>query len=136
MPYKCEIGKVGATWYYFPRYEYGLYNKGGKVAKAESKLHLKYAKEGRLSFGVDAFKLPHGTFEGRHCKPLTSYSAKNLITIAADEKMIRDKIRRVRSLKEGGVRIEKRLRLPVQIYEIESVSEMGNIADKMAEKLA
>jgi hypothetical protein len=41
-----------------------------------------------------------GTLEGRCCRKFY-YSAKNLITIKAEEKMIRDEIQRVVVVKES-----------------------------------
>jgi hypothetical protein len=66
-----------------------------------TKLHVKYDKEGRFSFGVAAVKLLDGTVEGRRCRTF-DYSAKNLITITAEEKMVREEIKRVKALGTGG----------------------------------
>jgi hypothetical protein len=41
----------------------------------------------------------------------------------------------VRGLKTDGQWVEKRIRLPGQLYENDSVIEMGNIAEKTASKL-
>jgi hypothetical protein len=74
--------------YSFPWDDDGLYDNEGSVADVETKLHVKYAKEGRLSFGVAAVELLDGTKEGGRCKTF-DYSAKNIITITAEEKMIK-----------------------------------------------
>jgi hypothetical protein len=63
------------------------------------------------------------------------YSAKNLITITAEEKMIAEEINRVRGLKTDGQWVEKCIHLPEKLYENDSVMEMGNIAEKTATKL-
>jgi hypothetical protein len=55
-----------------------VYSKEGDLAKVETKLHVKYAKEGRFSFGVTTVKLLDGTVEGRRCRTF-DYSAKNLV---------------------------------------------------------
>jgi hypothetical protein len=60
-----------------------VYNKEGDLEKVETKLHVKYAKEARFSFGVAAVKLLDGTVEGRQCRTFDD-SAKNLITITAE----------------------------------------------------
>jgi hypothetical protein len=52
----------------FPSDEDGLYNKEGEVAKGDMKLHVKYVKEGRFSFGIASVKLPDGAVNGRRCK--------------------------------------------------------------------
>jgi hypothetical protein len=67
---KCEIGRTGETVYTFPRDNDGVYNKDGDLAKVDTKLHVKSAKEGRFSFGVAAVKLLDGTVEGRQCRTL------------------------------------------------------------------
>jgi hypothetical protein len=81
---KCEIRRTGLTAYSFPRDEDGLYIKDGDIADVDTKLHEKYPKEGRLSFGVSAVELQDGTVEGRHTRTF-DYSAKNLVTITAEK---------------------------------------------------
>jgi hypothetical protein len=49
--------------------------------------------------------------------------------------MIAEEINRVRGLKTDGQWVKKRIRLPGQLYENDSVMEMGNIAEKTATKL-
>jgi hypothetical protein len=80
---KNEIGRTGETVYSFPRDENGMYAKEGGIPDVDTKLHVKYAKEGRFSFGVASVELSDGTLEGRRCATF-DYSAKNLITITAD----------------------------------------------------
>jgi hypothetical protein len=75
---QCEIGRTGETVYTFPRDNDGVYNKDGDLAKVDTKLHVKYAKEGRFPFGVSAVKLLDGTVQGRRCRTFY-YSAKNLV---------------------------------------------------------
>jgi hypothetical protein len=69
-----------------------------------------------------------GNLEGRRCRTF-DYSAKNLITITGEEKMIRDEIKRVKTLATGGQWVEKRQRLPGQLYENDNITEMDNIAE-------
>jgi hypothetical protein len=97
--------------YSFPRDADGVYNSEGEVAKLDTKLHVKYAKEGRFSCGVAAVKMHDGTVEGRRCRTF-DYLAKNLIPITREEKIIRDAIKRVRTLATAGQWVEKRERLP------------------------
>jgi hypothetical protein len=85
---KTDIGRTGETVDSFPRDDDGLYENEGSIADVETMLHVKYAKEGRFSFRVAAVALLDGTIEGRRCKTF-DYSAKNLITITAEEKMIK-----------------------------------------------
>jgi hypothetical protein len=49
--------------------------------------------------------------------------------------MIAEEIKRVRGLKLDGQWLEKSIRLSGQLYENDSVVEMGNIAEKSANKL-
>jgi hypothetical protein len=62
-----------------------MYDKEGNIPDVETKLHVKYAKEGRFSFGVASVELSNGTLEARRCETF-DYSAKNLITITAGKK--------------------------------------------------
>jgi hypothetical protein len=130
---KCEIGRPGETVYYFLRDAGGVYDSEGDAAKVDTKLHVKYAKEGRFSFGVAAVKMHDGTVEGRRCRTF-DYSTKNLITITGEEKMIRDEIKRVKTLATGGQWVEKRQRLPGQLYENDNITEMDNIAETIRAK--
>jgi hypothetical protein len=98
---KTKIGRQGDTTYLFPRDEKVIFDIDGEVAKVDTKLHVKYAKEGCFSFGVVAVLLSDGTVEGQQCKTF-DYSAKNLIMISAEEKMIKEEIQRVKTLKTGG----------------------------------
>jgi hypothetical protein len=84
---KTEIGRTGDRAYTFPKNEAGLYDKHGRIGNVDTKLHCKYTKEGRFCFGVSAVELNDGTIEGRRCETF-DYSAKILLTIAAEEKMI------------------------------------------------
>jgi hypothetical protein len=59
-----------------------MYDKEGNIPDVETKLHVKYAKEGRFSFGEALVELSNGTLEG-HCCETFDYSAKNLITVTA-----------------------------------------------------
>jgi hypothetical protein len=118
----------------FPKNEAGLYDKDGRIEDVDTNLHCKYKKEGRFCFAVSAVELSDGTIEGRRCETF-DYSAKNLVTITAEEKMIAEEIKRVRGLKSDGQWVEKRIPLPGQLYENDSVMEMGNIAGKTANKL-
>jgi hypothetical protein len=85
MSQKTEIGRPGEIVYSFPRDENGMYAKEGGIPDVDTKLHVKYAKEGRFSFGVASVELSDGTLEGRRCARF-DYSAKNLITITAEKK--------------------------------------------------
>jgi hypothetical protein len=131
---KTEIGRTGDTVYTFPKNEVGLYDKHGRIGNVDTKLHCKYTKEGRFCFGVSAVELNDGTIEGRRCETF-DYSAKIIITITAEEKMIAEEIKRVRGLKSDGKRVEKRIRLPGQLYESDIAMAMGSIAEKTATKL-
>jgi hypothetical protein len=62
---KNEIGRQGDTVHWFLRDEDGLFDIDGRVANVDIKLHVKYAKEGRFSFGVAAVLLPDGNVHGR-----------------------------------------------------------------------
>jgi hypothetical protein len=90
MSQKKEIGRSGETVYSLPWNENGMYDKEGGIPDVEKKLHVKYAKEGRFSFGVALVELSNGTLEGRRCDTF-DFSAKNLITINAEEKRYRRK---------------------------------------------
>jgi hypothetical protein len=92
-----------------------------------TKLHEKYLKEGRLSFGVAAVELQDGTIQGLHTKTF-DYSAKNLITITAEKNIIREEIRCVRPLKSGGQWIERQ-RLPGVLFENDDITAMDDIDD-------
>jgi hypothetical protein len=119
--------------YTFPKNEAGLYDKDGRIGNVDTKLHCKYKKEGGFCVGVSAIELSDGTIEGRRCETF-DYSAKNLITITAQKKMIAEEIKRMRGLKSDGQWVEKCIRLPGQLYENDSVTAMGNIAEKTANK--
>jgi hypothetical protein len=67
-------------------------------------------------YGVASVELSNRMFEGRHCETF-DYSTKKSITITAEEKMIKEEEKRVRSLKTGGKREEKRDLLPGQLWE-------------------
>jgi hypothetical protein len=131
---KTDIGRTGDTVYTFPKNEAGLYDKHGWIGNVDTKLHCKYKKEGPFCVVVSAVELNDGTIEGRRCETF-NYSAKILITITAEEKMIAEEINRVRGLKSDGQWVEKRIRLPGQLYENDSVMAMGNITEKTATKL-
>jgi hypothetical protein len=120
--------------YTFPNNEVGLYDKYGPIGDFDTKLHCKYTMESRFCFGVSAVELSDGTIEGRHCETFDD-PAKNLITITAEGEMIAEEIKRVRGLKSDGKWVEKCIRLPGQLYENDIVMEMGNIAEKTANKL-
>jgi hypothetical protein len=47
--------------YSFPREDDGLYDNEGSIADFETKLHVKYANEGRFSFVVVVVALLDGT---------------------------------------------------------------------------
>jgi hypothetical protein len=126
---KTEIGRTGDVVYTFPKNEAGLYDKDGQIGDVDTKLHCKYTKEGRFCFGGSAVELSDGTIEWRRCETF-DYSAKNLITITTEEKMIAEEIKRVRGLKTDGQWVEKRSPLPGQLYKNDSVMTMGNIAEK------
>jgi hypothetical protein len=83
MSQKKEIGRTGETLYSFPRDENGMYAKECGIPDVETKLHVKYAKEGRFSIGVALVELSNGTLEERRYETF-DYSAKNLITITAE----------------------------------------------------
>jgi hypothetical protein len=61
-----------------------MYAKEGGIPDVDTKLYVKYAKEGQLSFGVASVELFDGTLEGHHCETFV-YSAKKLITITAEK---------------------------------------------------
>jgi hypothetical protein len=115
--------------------EDGMYYAQGGIADVDTKFHVKYTKEGRFSFGVDAVMLHDGTLEGRRCRTF-DYSAKNLIIITAEEKMIRDEIQRVGSLKTGGQWIKKRSRLLDVLFEDDCITTMTDIAETTKAKYA
>jgi hypothetical protein len=131
---KTEIGRTGDTVYTFPKNEAGLYDKDGQIGDVDTKMHCKYTKEGRFYVGVSVVELSDGTIEGRRCETF-DYSAKNRITITAEENMIAEEIKRVRRLKTDGQWVEKCIRLPGKLYKHDSVMEMGNIAEKTTNKL-
>jgi hypothetical protein len=85
MSQKREIWRTGETLYSFPQDENGMYVKEGGIPDIDTKLDVKYEKEGRFSFRVASVELSNGTLEGRRCGTF-DYSAKNLITITADKK--------------------------------------------------
>jgi hypothetical protein len=84
---KTEIGRTGETVYIFPKNEAGLFDIAGQIGDVDAELHCKYTKEGRFCVGVSYVEVSGGTIEGRRCETF-DYSAKNLITITAEEKMI------------------------------------------------
>lgn len=132
---KTEIGRTGDTVYSFPRNEGGLYDKDGGIGDVDTKLHCKYPKEGRFCFGVSAVELNDGRIEGRRCATF-DYSAKNLITITGEEKLIQEELKRVRALKTEGQWVDKRTRLPGLLFENDSVMVLDKIAEKTAERLS
>jgi hypothetical protein len=132
---KTEIGRTGETVYSFPWDEEGLCENEGSIADVKTKLHVKYAKEGRFSFGVATVELLDRTKEGHHCNTF-DYSTKNLITINAEEKMIKEEIQRVRKLQTGGQWVVKQDRLPGTLWENDCITTMNNIADKTKAKFA
>jgi hypothetical protein len=105
-----------------------VYINEGDIEKVETKLHVKYTKEGRFYFDIAAVKLLDGTVEGRRCRAF-DYSAKNLITITAEENMVREEIKRVKALGTGGQWVETRNRLPGILYEEDSITTMDKIAE-------
>jgi hypothetical protein len=131
---KTEIGKTGSMVYSFQKNEDGLFDKDGEIGDVDTKLHCKYRTEGLFCFGVSDVELSNGMIEGRRCETF-DYCAKNLITITVEGKMIAEEIKRVRGLKTYGQWVEICIRLPGQLYENDSVIEMGNIAEKTAKKL-
>jgi hypothetical protein len=132
---KTDIGRTCDTLYTFPLDEDGIYDAEGGIAEVDTKLHVKYAKEGRFNFGVAAVMLHDGTVGRRRCRTF-DYSAKNLITITAEEKMKKDEIQWVRSLKTGGQWIVKRSRLPDVLFEKDCITAMTDIADTTKMKFA
>jgi hypothetical protein len=84
---KTELGRTGETVCSFPRNENEMYDKADGTPDVETKIHLKDAKEGRFSFSVASVELSNGMLEGCRCETF-DYSAKNLITNTAEEKMI------------------------------------------------
>jgi hypothetical protein len=96
---------------------------------------VKYAKEGRFSFGVATVELINGTKEGRRCKTF-DYSAKNLITITVEEKMIKEEIQRVGKLQTGGQWVAMQDRLPGTSWENDCITTMNNIVDTTNAKFA
>jgi hypothetical protein len=81
-----------------------------------------------FSFGVADVKMHDCTVEECCCRKF-DYSAKNLIIIIGEEKMMREEIKRARTLETGGQWVEKRQRLPGQLYENNNITEMENIAE-------
>jgi hypothetical protein len=136
---KTEIGRTGETLYSFPRDKDGLYDNAGSIADVKTKLHMKYANEGQFSFGVAAVEFLDGTKERRRCKTF-DYSANNLITITAEEKMIKEEIRRVIKLQTGGHWVVKQdclpCRIPGNLWENDCITTMNNIADTTKAKFA
>jgi hypothetical protein len=78
-------------------------------------------------------ELIDGTNEGCRCRTF-DYSAKNLITITAEEKMIKDETKRVRSLKTGGQWLEKCANLPERPFEDDCIITMHDIAETTTAK--
>jgi hypothetical protein len=130
-----EIGRTGDTVYSFPRNEGGLYDKDGGIGDVDTKLHCKYPKEGRFCVGISAVKLNDGRIEGHHCTTF-DYSAKNLIAIMGEEKLIKEELKRVRELKTEGQWVEKRTHLPGRLFENDSVMVLDKIAGKTAKRLS
>jgi hypothetical protein len=121
--------------YTFPHDEDGIYDAEGRTADIGTKLHVIYAKEGRFSFGVAAVMLHHGTVEGRCCRTF-DYFANNITTIMVEEKMIKDEIQRVISLKTGGQLVKKCSCLPDVLFEDGCITTMSDIADTTKGKFA
>jgi hypothetical protein len=132
---KTEIGQISDTVYSFPRNEGDLYDKDGGIGDVDTKLHFKYPKEGRFLFSVSAVELNDGRIDGRRCAPF-DYSAKNLITITREEKLIKEELKRVRALNTEGQWVEKRTHLPGRLFENDSVMVLDKIAGKTAERLS
>jgi hypothetical protein len=107
MSQNTEIGRAGETVYSFPRNENGMYDKEGNIPDVETKLHVKYAKEDSFFFGEASVELSNGALGGRRCETF-DYSAKNLITVTTEEKVIKEEVKRVISLKTVGQWVEKR----------------------------
>jgi hypothetical protein len=132
---KTAIGRTGDTVYSFPRNEGGLYDKDGGIGDVDTKLHCRYPKEGRFCFGVSSVELNDGRIEGRHCA-MCDYSAKNLITITGEDKLIKEELKRVRELKTEGQWVEKWTHLPGRLFENDSVMVLDKIAEKTAKRLS
>jgi hypothetical protein len=96
----------------------------------EKKLHCKYLNEGLFCFSVSAVELNDGRIEGRRCATF-DYSAKNLIAITGEEKLIKEELKRVRELKTEGQWVEKRTHLPGRLFESDSVMVLEKIAEKL-----
>jgi hypothetical protein len=132
---KTEIGRTGDTVYTFPRNEGGLYEKDGVIGDVDTKLNCKYPKEGRFCYGVSAVELNDGTIEGHRCATF-DYSAKNLITITGEVKLLKEELKRVRALKTEGQWVKKWTRLPGRFFENDSKMVLEKIAEKTAERLS
>jgi hypothetical protein len=132
---KTEIGRMSKTVYLFPRNEGGLYDKDGGIGDVDTKIHCKYRKEGRFCFDLSAVELNDGIIEGRRCARFDN-SAKNLITITGEEKLIKKELKRVRALKTEEQWVKKRTRLPGRLFENDSVMVLDKIAEKTAERLS
>jgi hypothetical protein len=128
-------GRTGDTVYSFPRNEGGLYDNDRGIGDVDTILHYKYPKEGRFCFGVSAVELNDDRIEGHRCK-IFEYSAKNLITITGEEKLIKDELKIVTALKTEGQWVEKLTHLPGHLFENDSVMVLDKIAEKNAERLS
>jgi hypothetical protein len=84
------------------------------------------AKRRRFSFGVAVFKSTGVSIKGHRCKTF-DYSAKFLITITAEDKLIKEDIRRARKLRSEGKWVSKRMLLPGGFFGNDSGYEMDTI---------
>ena len=73
--------------------ERGVYNTNNQPKKAT----FKYEQEGRFCLGVTKVEIQDGTIIGKRC-PVFDYTEKQIITINAYKKEIRNKLERIRKL--------------------------------------
>jgi hypothetical protein len=81
MSQNTEIGRAGETVYSFPRNENGMYEKEGGIPDVETKLNVKYAKQGRFSFGIASVELSNGTLDGSRCDTFDYSRPKTLLLL-------------------------------------------------------
>jgi hypothetical protein len=107
-----------------------LYDKDGGIGDVDTQFHCKYPKERRFCFGVSAVELNNGTIEVRRCV-VFDYSAKNLIMITGEEKLIKEEVKRARALKIEGQWVKKRTCLPGCLFENDSLMVLDKISEKL-----
>ena len=109
---------------------------GGELAPEKPELHVKYAKETRLSLGVAKVKQPDGQFVGKNCLPY-NYTGCWLHTITDYERLVQDEVKAaVDSTSDDGRSpwIENQ-RKTEDLFEEDPLTELKNIAGVKAKTL-